>query len=187
MKALYKWCRGLEMSPGFTVWNCLERTNFFEGSLPWRFNTHFVGCFPWRVQGSWKSQFEQFSAVYEHSVLKWVNLHRGLERSSMHSDESLSGFCFGWSLPPCKVLGVMFPAIVLKVQVWVLCQCHGVWWRLVSDWCLFLSVGEESSEWGSTDDSLGDLDAGGEYDGDLGEYSCWGDGDEGDVWCVLVS
>ena len=52
-----------------------------------------------------------------------------------------------------------------------------------SDLCLFLPVGEESSEWGSTDDSLDDLDAGGEYDGDLGEYSHYndGDGDEGGV------
>ena len=56
-----------------------------------------------------------------------------------------------------------------------------------SDWCLFLPVGVESSEWGFTDDSLDDLDAGGEYDGDLGEYSWWGDGDEGGVWCVPVS
>ena len=47
-----------------------------------------------------------------------------------------------------------------------------------SDWFPFLSVGEESSGWGSTDDSLDDLDAGGEYDGDLGECSHWGDGDE---------
>ena len=58
-----------------------------------------------------------------------------------------------------------------------------------SDWCLFLPVGEESSEWGSTDDSLDGRDAGGEYDGNLGEYSHWGDGngDEGGVWCVLGS
>ena len=56
-----------------------------------------------------------------------------------------------------------------------------------SDLCLFLPVGVESSEQGSTDDSLDDLDAGGEYDGDLGEYSRWGDGDEGGVWCVLGS
>ena len=36
---------------------------------------------------------------------------------------------------------------------------------------------------GSTDDSLDDLDVGGECDGNLGEYSHWGDGDgdEGDV------
>ena len=57
-----------------------------------------------------------------------------------------------------------------------------------SDLYLFLPVGEESYEQGSTDDSLDDLDAGGEYDGDLGEYSHWGDGDgdgdEGGVWCV---
>ena len=46
-----------------------------------------------------------------------------------------------------------------------------------SDLCPFLPVGEESSEWGSSDDSLDDLDAGGEYDGDFGEYSHWGDGD----------
>ena len=32
-------------------------------------------------------------------------------------------------------------------------------------------MGEESSEWGSTDDSLDGRDAGGENDGDLGEYS----------------
>ena len=61
--------------------------------------------------------------------------------------------------------------------------------KVGSDWCLFLPVGVESSEWGSTDDSLDDRDAGGEYDGDLAEYSHWGDGngDEGGVWCVLVS
>ena len=35
-----------------------------------------------------------------------------------------------------------------------------------SDWCLFLPSGEESSELGSTDDSLDGNDAGGEYDGD---------------------
>ena len=57
-----------------------------------------------------------------------------------------------------------------------------------SDWCLILPVGEESSEWDSTDDSLDGIDAG-EYDGDLGEQSHWGDGngDEGGVWCVLGS
>ena len=50
-----------------------------------------------------------------------------------------------------------------------------------SDRCLFLPVGEGSSEWGSTDDCLGGSYVGGEYDGDLGEYSHWGDGDEGGV------
>ena len=48
-----------------------------------------------------------------------------------------------------------------------------------SYWCFFLPVGEESSERGSTDDSLDGRDAGDEYDGDLGEYSHWGD-DGGD-------
>ena len=38
-----------------------------------------------------------------------------------------------------------------------------------SDWCLFLPSGEESSELGSTGDSLDGYDAGGEHDGDLGE------------------
>ena len=38
-----------------------------------------------------------------------------------------------------------------------------------SDWCLFLPLGEESSELGSTDDCLDGKDAGGEYGGDLGE------------------
>ena len=47
-----------------------------------------------------------------------------------------------------------------------------------SDWCLFLPSGEESSELGSMDDSLND--AGGEHDGDLGEW-CLGDEDGGDV------
>ena len=52
-----------------------------------------------------------------------------------------------------------------------------------SDWCLFLPIGKESSEWGSTDDSLAGRDAGGEYDGNLGEYSHWNDdgGDGGGV------
>ena len=60
-----------------------------------------------------------------------------------------------------------------------------------SDWCLFLPVGEESYEWSSTDDPRDGRDAGGEYDGNLGEYSHWddgdGDGDGGVVWCVLGS
>ena len=38
-----------------------------------------------------------------------------------------------------------------------------------SDWCLFLPLGEESSELGSMDDSLDGNDAGHEHDGDLGE------------------
>ena len=52
-----------------------------------------------------------------------------------------------------------------------------------SDWCLFLPLGEESSELGSTDDSLDGSDAGGENDGDLGEWHLGGDiaGDAGGV------
>ena len=44
------------------------------------------------------------------------------------------------------------------------------WMKAASDWCLFLPLGEESSELGSTDDSLDGKDAGGEYEGDLGEW-----------------
>ena len=44
-----------------------------------------------------------------------------------------------------------------------------------SDWCLFWPSGEESSELGSTDDSLDGSDAGGENDGDLGEWCLGGD------------
>ena len=44
-----------------------------------------------------------------------------------------------------------------------------------SDWCLFLPLGEESSELGSTDDSLDGNDAGGEHEGDLGEWHLGGD------------
>ena len=44
-----------------------------------------------------------------------------------------------------------------------------------SDWCLFLPLGEESSELGSMDDSLDGNNAGGEYDGDLGEWCLGGD------------
>ena len=44
-----------------------------------------------------------------------------------------------------------------------------------SDWCLFLPLGEESSELGSTDDSLDGNDAGGEHEGDLGEWRLGGD------------
>ena len=52
-----------------------------------------------------------------------------------------------------------------------------------SDWCLFLPSGEESSELGSTDDSLDGNDAGGETDGDLGKWCLGGDiaGDTGGV------
>ena len=52
-----------------------------------------------------------------------------------------------------------------------------------SDWCLFLPSGEESSKLGSTDDSLDGSDAGGENDGDLGEWRLGGDiaGDVGGV------
>ena len=55
-----------------------------------------------------------------------------------------------------------------------------------SDWCLFLPLGEESFELGSTDDSLDGSDAGGENDGDLGEWHLGGDiaGDTGGVWHV---
>ena len=42
-----------------------------------------------------------------------------------------------------------------------------------SDLCLSLPSGEESSELGSTDDTLDGNDAGGEYDGDLGEQYHW--------------
>ena len=49
------------------------------------------------------------------------------------------------------------------------------WMKAGSDWCLFLPSGEESSELGSTDDSLDGNDAGGEYDGDLGEWCLGGD------------
>ena len=56
-----------------------------------------------------------------------------------------------------------------------------------SDWCLFLPLGEESSELGSTDDSLDGNNAGGEYDGDLGEWHLGGD-IAGDAWgCFDVS
>ena len=118
--------------------NCLEITNFVEGSLPWRFNTVNLKVVSHGVcWGLERSQFEQFSAVYEtYRVLKWVYFDdksqgswkesiwrgcvhiqmyrglersqfapnytfppKGLERSSMHSAESLSGSCFGWSLP----------------------------------------------------------------------------------------
>ena len=56
-----------------------------------------------------------------------------------------------------------------------------------SDWCLFLPSGEESSELDLTDDSLDGRDAGGENDGDLGEWCLGGDvaGDSGGVWRVL--
>ena len=49
------------------------------------------------------------------------------------------------------------------------------WMKAGSDWCLFLPSGEESSELGSTDDSLDGNDAGGEHDGDLGEWHLGGD------------
>ena len=38
-----------------------------------------------------------------------------------------------------------------------------------SDLCLFLLLGEESPELGSTEDSLDGKDAGGECEGDLGQ------------------
>ena len=44
------------------------------------------------------------------------------------------------------------------------------WMKAGSDWCLFLPLGEKSSELGLMDDSLDGNDAGGEYDGDLGEW-----------------
>ena len=49
-----------------------------------------------------------------------------------------------------------------------------------SDWCLFLLSGDESSKLGSTDDSLDGNDAGGGYDGDLGEWCLGGDDAEGE-------
>ena len=55
------------------------------------------------------------------------------------------------------------------------CPCESPWstsqgWmKAGSDWCLFLPLGEESSELGSMDDSLDVNDAGGEHDSDLGE------------------
>ena len=52
--------------------------------------------------------------------------------------------------------------------------------RAGSDWCLFLPLGKESSELGSTDDSLDGNDAGGEHDSDLGQQHLRGD-DGGDV------
>ena len=58
-----------------------------------------------------------------------------------------------------------------------------------SDWCLFLPLGEESTELGSMDHSLNGNDAGGEYDGDLGEWCLGGehDGGIGGVQCVSGS
>ena len=38
-----------------------------------------------------------------------------------------------------------------------------------SDWSLFLPLGKESSELGSTDDCFDGKDVGGEYDSDPGE------------------
>ena len=49
------------------------------------------------------------------------------------------------------------------------------WMKAGSDWCLFLPLGEESSELGLMDDSLHGNDAEGEYDGDLGEWYLGGD------------
>ena len=49
-----------------------------------------------------------------------------------------------------------------------------------SVWCLFLPLGEESSELGSTDDSLDGNAAGGEHDGDLGEWCLGGDDARGE-------
>ena len=58
-----------------------------------------------------------------------------------------------------------------------------------TDWCLFLPSGEESSELGSMEDYLDGNDAGGEHDGDLGEWCLGGDdrGDVGGVWCLSDS
>ena len=54
-----------------------------------------------------------------------------------------------------------------------------------SDWCLFLPLSEESSQLGLTDDSLDGNDAGGQYDGDLGEWHLGGD-DAGDAGGCLT-
>ena len=64
---------------------------------------------------------------------------------------------------------VTFQLRGLKVHMRVLGQRHRVRMKAGSDWCLFLPLGEESSELGSMDDSLDGNDAGGEHDGDLGE------------------
>ena len=46
--------------------------------------------------------------------------------------------------------------------------------KVASDWYLFLPSGEKSSGLGSMDDSLDGNDAGGEHDGDLGEWCLGG-------------
>ena len=184
------WCmihRGHVRNPKFTVWNGPERTNFVEGSLPWRSNAvnlKGVSHGEWKhyviqCRGIERSQIKQFCVVYRYRVLKWVNLminHRGLERSqflmicnigpcdglersqllqcaywswnesictnfqisSEGSWKEFKAYCWKpvWLLfwlisPVCMVLGVTFPAIELKVWVWVLCWHHGIWWRLV--------------------------------------------------------
>ena len=148
----------------------LKWPNFVEESLPWRFNAvNLKVVSHGECWGLERSQFEQFSAVYEHirswnesilminhrglersqykRVCVYLRMYRGLERSqfapnytfpekglersSMHGAESLSSSSLWQISPVCKVLGVMFPAIVLKVWVWVLCQCPEVVWRLV--------------------------------------------------------
>ena len=161
-------------------------------------NESWIHC----VKLSWNNQFWK---EVSHGGVVSIQMYRGLERrqfcTKLHFSSQGSWKEFNalwwkpvWLLlwlisPVCKVLGVRFPAIVLKVMdVTPLSMSWGLM-EAGSDLCLFLPVGEESSEWGSTDDSLDDKDAGGEYEGDLGEYSCWGDGngDKGGVWCMPAS
>ena len=75
----------------------------------------------------------------------------------------------------CRVPMVMFQLRGLKVHVRVLWSMSWGQMKAGSDWCLFLPLGEESSELGSMDDSLDGNDAGGEHDGDLDEYHLGGD------------
>ena len=109
----------------------------------------------------------------------------------------LKGVTCGWwcSLGPWlwpvtvvyRVPKVMFQLGELKVHVWVHGQHLEVWWKLVQTGVSSLPLGDESSELGLTDDSLDGNDAGGEYEGDPGEWHLGGDnaGDTGE--CLNVS
>ena len=135
IKALSKWCKGLEMSPGFTVSSYLEITNFDEGSLPWRFNTvNLKVVSHGECWGFERSQLEQFSAVYKHRVLKWVDLmyHRDLERSQVLMNCCI-GYCDGLEMSQFALIS-SFPLKGLKKSQMTLVkglkmgQCAPIHW-----------------------------------------------------------
>ena len=146
-------CVGI--SPYFSPLDGLERSKTVHGGLC-TVSMEVYALYPWR------------------SIITTVCVSDGLERSHLWV------VIFSWALALaccCSLYGANGDVSASRaesphVSPWSMSRG---WMKAGSDWCLFLPSGEESSELGSTDDSLDGNDAGGEYEGDLGEWHLGGD------------